>query len=39
VKRATKLVVLDGRNQWYQVKLEDGSEGWVAASVTSSQPD
>jgi curli biogenesis system outer membrane secretion channel CsgG len=38
VKRATKIVVLENGNAWYRVKLENGSEGWVAASVTSTEP-
>lgn len=37
VKRATKLVVIDDHNSWYRVRLENGGEGWVAASVTSSE--
>lgn len=37
VKKTTKLVVLGDRNDWYRVRLENGSEGWVAASVTSLQ--
>jgi curli biogenesis system outer membrane secretion channel CsgG len=37
VKRATKVVVVDDHNSWYRVKLENGGEGWVAASVTSSE--
>jgi curli biogenesis system outer membrane secretion channel CsgG len=37
VKRATKIVVVEDRNDWYRVKLENGREGWVAASVTSSE--
>jgi curli biogenesis system outer membrane secretion channel CsgG len=38
VRRATKVVVLENGNAWYRVKLENGSEGWVAASVTSTEP-
>jgi hypothetical protein len=37
VKRATKVVVLEDQSAWYRVKLENGREGWVAASVTSSE--
>jgi curli biogenesis system outer membrane secretion channel CsgG len=37
VKRATKVVVLEDQSGWYRVKLENGREGWVAASVTSSE--
>jgi curli biogenesis system outer membrane secretion channel CsgG len=37
VKRATKVIVVEDRNAWYRVKLENGREGWVAASVTSSE--
>jgi curli biogenesis system outer membrane secretion channel CsgG len=37
VKRATKVVVVGDHNSWYRVRLENGGEGWVAASVTSSE--
>jgi hypothetical protein len=35
VPRSTRLTVLGRANQWYLVRLEDGTEGWVAESVTS----
>lgn len=35
VPRRTRLTVLGKANQWYLVRLEDGTEGWVAESVTS----
>jgi curli biogenesis system outer membrane secretion channel CsgG len=38
VKRTTRVVVLENGNAWYRVKLENGREGWVAASVTSTEP-
>ena len=38
VKRTTKVVVLENGNAWSRVKLEKGREGWVAASVTSTEP-
>lgn len=39
LKKGMKLTLLDEKAQWYRVKLEDGSEGWVAASVTSLHPE
>ena len=30
----TRLTVLGKANQWYMVRLDDGTEGWVAESVT-----
>lgn len=39
LKRGTKLSVVDGKNDWYRVKLDDGREGWVAGSVTALQPE
>jgi uncharacterized protein YgiM (DUF1202 family) len=38
VPRNTRLTVLGKANQWYMVRLEDGTEGWVAESVTSPAP-
>jgi uncharacterized protein YgiM (DUF1202 family) len=35
VPRNTRLTVLGKANQWYLVRLADGTEGWVAESVTS----
>jgi curli biogenesis system outer membrane secretion channel CsgG len=37
VKRATKVLVVEDRHAWYRVKLENGREGWVAASATSTE--
>ena len=31
----TRVTVLGSANQWYLVRLDDGTEGWVAESVTS----
>ncbi|HUF92504.1 MAG TPA: SH3 domain-containing protein [Candidatus Limnocylindria bacterium] len=31
----TRLTVLGKANQWYLVRLDDGTEGWVAESVTA----
>lgn len=33
--RNTRLTVLGKANQWYLVRLDDGTEGWLAESVTS----
>jgi uncharacterized protein YgiM (DUF1202 family) len=35
VPRNTRLTVLGKANQWYFVRLDDGTEAWVAESVTS----
>ena len=35
VPRNTRLTVVGKANQWYLVRLGDGTEGWVAESVTS----
>ncbi len=37
--KGTKLAVLEKSPQWYRVRLDDGKEGWVAESVTSTKPD
>lgn len=39
LKKGNKLTVLEEKNEWYRIKLDDGKEGWVAASVTSLQPE
>jgi hypothetical protein len=31
----TRVTVLGSANQWYLVRLDDGTEGWLAESVTS----
>jgi uncharacterized protein YgiM (DUF1202 family) len=31
----TRVTVLGGANQWYLVRLDDGTEGWLAESSTS----
>jgi SH3 domain-containing protein len=33
--KGTRLTVLGRANQWYMVRLDDGTQGWVAESVTS----
>ncbi|HKZ08564.1 MAG TPA: SH3 domain-containing protein, partial [Methylomirabilota bacterium] len=35
LKQGTRLEVLEERDQWFRVRVEDGREGWVAESVTS----
>ncbi len=35
LRQGTRLEVLEERQEWYRVRLEDGQEGWVAASVTA----
>jgi len=39
VTKGTRLTVLEKSEQWYRVRLDDGKEGWVAESVTSTKPD
>jgi N-acetylmuramoyl-L-alanine amidase len=39
LKKGMKLTLLEEKKEWYRVRLEDGKEGWVAASVTSLQPE
>jgi hypothetical protein len=34
LKKGTKLIVLEDKEDWLRVRLEDGAEGWVAKSVT-----
>lgn len=38
VKKGARLYVLDEKDKWYNVKTEDGKEGWVASWQTSLQP-
>jgi uncharacterized protein YgiM (DUF1202 family) len=35
LRRGARLEVLEERQEWFLVRLDDGQEGWVAASVTS----
>jgi uncharacterized protein YgiM (DUF1202 family) len=35
LKKGTKLTVLEEKAGWLRVRLEDGTEGWVAKSMTS----
>ena len=35
LRQGTRLQVLEARNDWLRVRLDDGQEGWVAESVTS----
>jgi uncharacterized protein YgiM (DUF1202 family) len=36
--RGTRVTVVSKGNQWYRVKLENGTEGWVAESVVTPAP-
>lgn len=38
VKKGTSLVVLDDKDQWLLVGLEDGTEGWIGKATTSETP-
>jgi hypothetical protein len=35
LRRGSRLEILETRNDWLRVRLDDGPEGWVAESVTS----
>lgn len=35
LRQGTRLQVLEVRNDWLRVRLDDNQEGWVAESVTS----
>ena len=35
LRRGTRLQILETRNDWLRVRLDDNQEGWVAESVTS----
>jgi uncharacterized protein YgiM (DUF1202 family) len=35
LRRGSRLEVLETRNDWLRVRLDDGPEGWIAESVTS----
>jgi SH3-like domain-containing protein len=35
LRQGARLEVLEERSDWFRVRLDDGQEGWVAASVTS----
>ena len=34
LRQGARLAVLEERQGWFRVRLDDGQEGWVAASVT-----
>jgi len=35
LRRGSRLEVLETRDDWLRVRLDDGPEGWIAESVTS----
>ena len=35
LKKGTKLIVLEEKAGWLRVRLEDGTEGWVAKAMTT----
>ena len=35
LKKGTKLIVFEEKEDWLRVRLEDGAEGWVGKSMTS----
>jgi SH3-like domain-containing protein len=35
LRQGARLEILEERNDWLRVRLDDGQEGWVAASVTA----
>ncbi len=38
VKKGTVLSILEERNNWLRVRLEDGKEAWVSKAATSDAP-
>lgn len=38
LRKGTKLAVVSKASQWYRVRLENGTEGWVAESVVTPNP-
>jgi SH3-like domain-containing protein len=38
LRQGARLEILEERSDWFRVRLDDGQEGWVAASVTSAAP-
>jgi hypothetical protein len=38
VKKGTSLAVLDEKDQWVLVRLEDGTEGWIGKATTAETP-
>jgi len=38
VKKGTSLIVLDDKDQWLLVGLEDGTEGWIGRGTISEAP-
>jgi N-acetylmuramoyl-L-alanine amidase len=35
LKRGTRVEVLEEKDDWFRVRLEDGREGWIAESVSA----
>lgn len=38
VQKGTALEVVEEKNNWYRVRLEDGQEGWVGKATVSESP-
>jgi SH3-like domain-containing protein len=38
LRQGARMEVLETRNDWLRVRLDDGQEGWVAESVASTAP-
>jgi N-acetylmuramoyl-L-alanine amidase len=38
VKKGTSLAILEAKEDWLHVRLEDGSEAWVSRLATSDTP-
>jgi SH3-like domain-containing protein len=38
LRRGTRLTVVAKGDHWYRVRLDNGTEGWVAESVVTSTP-
>lgn len=38
IKKGTALEIIEEKEQWFRVRLEDGQEGWVGKATTSENP-
>ncbi|NWG03016.1 MAG: SH3 domain-containing protein [Syntrophaceae bacterium] len=38
IKKGTALEILEEKEQWIRVRLEDGQEGWIGKATTSENP-
>jgi curli biogenesis system outer membrane secretion channel CsgG len=38
IKKGTALEIIEEKEQWFRVRLEDGQEGWIGKATTSETP-